>query len=140
MLGNGTTAAANRGRAGNGSAGQALHSGPRRTDQGDSRPRLRLLSFKAIVKGSLRGFASVELPIGLRIADVPVCISNGKAWATLSSKPQIDSEGRHRRDVNGKPAYTAILEWRDKALRDRFSSAVVELVRAQYPGALDGAS
>jgi hypothetical protein len=53
------------------------------------RPRLRLISFKPLTKGALRGFAHVELPSGLRITDCPVLISNGKTWATLPSKPVL---------------------------------------------------
>jgi hypothetical protein len=99
---------------------------------------MRLISWKPLVKNSLRGFATVELPIGLRISDIPVLISHGKTWATLPSKPQIDKDGQHRRDPNGKPAYSPILEWRDRDLQDRFSGAVVDLIRAEHPDALDG--
>ena len=98
------------------------------------RPRMRLVSWKSLVKGSLRGFATIELPIGLRIIDVPVLVSNGKAWASLPSKPQL-VDGRQKLD--GKPLYAPMLEWRDKALRDRFSDRVIELVRAEYLDALD---
>ena len=100
--------------------------------------RMRLIAWKPLVKNSLRGFATVLLPIGLKISDVPVLISNGKTWASLPSKPQVDKDGRHKRDVNGKLAYTAILEWKDRDLSDRFSQAVVALVRAEHPDALDG--
>jgi hypothetical protein len=33
-----------------------------------------------------------------------------------------------------------MIEWRDKDLRERFSAALVELVRASHPGVLDGTS
>ena len=100
--------------------------------------RMRLVNFRPLVKGALRGFATVQLPIGLTINDVPVLSSHGKVWASLPAKPQIDSEGRQKRDANGKPAYIAILQWRDRDLADRFSQAVVELVRAAHPEAFDG--
>lgn len=57
------------------------------------RPRMRLLVWKPLVKASLRGFADVELPSGLRIREVPVLHSNRKSWATLPSKPVLDREG-----------------------------------------------
>lgn len=101
------------------------------------KPKMRLVFWKPLTKNSLRGFATVELPIGLKVSDVPVLVSNGKAWASLPSKPQVDKDGLHKRDANGKPAYTAILEWRDRGLADRFSAAVVDLVRASHPDALD---
>jgi hypothetical protein len=102
------------------------------------RPRLRLVSWKPIDKGSLRGFASVELPSGLKIHDCPVLRSHGKARATLPSKPQLDKEGRQKTGLNGKPAYSPEIEWRTRDLADRFSAAIVDLVRAQYPDAVGG--
>jgi hypothetical protein len=99
------------------------------------KPHMRLISFKPLIKGALRGFAHIELPIGLRIADCPVLISHGKAWAPPPSKPVLDREGRHV-EVNGKKQYAPILEWRDRDLADRFSAAVVELVREAHPDGL----
>jgi hypothetical protein len=106
---------------------------------GDPRPatRMRLLAWKPLTKNSLRGFASVELPNKLCIIDIPVLISRGNAWVTLPSKPQIDSEGRHKRDPNGQSACIKILEWRDRDLSTGFSDAVVALVSAAHPDALD---
>src|SRR4051794_30166160 len=75
-------------------------------------PRIRLEAFKALTKGSLRGFATVRLPIGLVIADVPVCTSHGKTWASLPSKPILDREGRHAEE-GGKKRYAPILQWGD---------------------------
>jgi hypothetical protein len=85
-------------------------------------PRMRLVSFKPMVKGSLRGLATVQLPNGLRITECPVLTSNGKAWETFP--------------IDGKKQYTSILAWPDRETADRWSLAVVELVRAKHPGAL----
>jgi hypothetical protein len=98
--------------------------------------RLRLISWKTVAKGSLRGFASIELPIGLKIFGIPILISNGKPWAALPGKPVLDANGKHKVDINGKAAYVAILEWRDRDLSSRFSAAVVALVREKHPEAL----
>jgi hypothetical protein len=97
--------------------------------------RMRLVSFKSLAKGALRGFAHLELPNGLRITDCPVLTSNGKAWATLPSKPVLDRDGKHV-EVNGKRQYAPILEWKDRDLSTRFSAAVIELVQQQHPDAL----
>jgi hypothetical protein len=101
---------------------------------------LRLISWRPQIKNNLRGFAAIELPIGLKISGVPVLVGKNGPFAMLPGAPQIDRDGRHKRDANGKPAYTAILEWRDRDLADRFSAAVVELVRHEHPDAfVDGA-
>lgn len=99
--------------------------------------KMRLLSWRALRKGSLLGFATFELPAGLIIEDVAILTSNGRTWVNLPAKPQLDKEGQHRRDENGKPLYVPILRWRDRDLSDRFGEAVIALVRELHPGALD---
>ena len=102
---------------------------------GAEQKRMRLVSFKPLVKGALRGFANVELPNGLQIDNCAVCISNGKAWASLPSRPQLDRDGRHI-EKDGKKQYAALLRWPDRDSADRWSDAAVELVRAAHPEAL----
>lgn len=100
--------------------------------------KLRLPKFRPIVKGALRGFAGVELPNGLTIADCPICVSHGRAWASLPSKPIVGSDGTTLRGDAGKIKYSPILRWRSRELSDRFSAAVVGLIRSAHPDALDG--
>jgi hypothetical protein len=107
---------------------------------GEAPRRLRLIEFHPLTKGALRGFVSIELPLGLTISDCPVLVSGGKAWVSLPSKPQLNGDGTPRRDADGKVLYVPILRWRQRDLANRFSDAVVALVRAEHPGALDGAA
>jgi hypothetical protein len=99
---------------------------------------IALVACRPVVKGGLRGFATVELPIGLKLVDCPVCVGKNGPWASLPAKPQIDRDGRPKTDAAGKPTYAAILEWRDRALAARFSEVVVAAVRTAHPEALDG--
>jgi len=103
-----------------------------------ARPGLRLIEWKPLVKGALRGFVTVELPIGLTIREMPLLVGNKGPWVSLPGKPQIDGGGQVRRDQNGKIAYVAVLEWRNKGLSDRFSRAVIDLLLTQHPRALSG--
>jgi hypothetical protein len=102
--------------------------------------KMRLVAWRPLTKGALRGFATVELPIGLTISDCPVLISHGKTWASMPAKPILDRDGRQKADANGKASYASILSWRDRDLADRWSAAVVDLVRAEYPDAIDGSA
>jgi hypothetical protein len=101
---------------------------------------MRLISFKPVIKGSLRGFCSIDWPAaGLVLKDVSIHVSKtGKAWAGLPAAPVIDSEGHHH-VVDGKKQYHPLIEWKDRDRSDRFSASVVELVRAKHPDALDDA-
>jgi hypothetical protein len=104
------------------------------------RPRMRLVSFKPVTKGNLRGFATVELPIGLTIFDCRVLVGNNGPWAVLPSKPVLDSEERHVKRDGRKGQYAPVLQWRDKDLTNRFSDTLVALVLEDHPDGLDGAS
>jgi hypothetical protein len=89
---------------------------------GDRPPprQLRLINWRPLRKGALRGFTTIEISVGLTTHDVPVLVGRNGTWAALPGKPQIDKDGRQRTDANGRPAYTAVLQWRDGDLADRF--------------------
>jgi hypothetical protein len=103
---------------------------------------MRLISWKPLAKGSLRGFATVELlPLGLRLVDCPVLATEGRrVWAALPSKPQLDKYGRQKTDINGYRIYIPTVEWKSRELADHWSAAVVALVRQAHPDDLDGSS
>src|SRR5690349_1803536 len=94
----------------------------------DRRPRMRLLNFRAVNKGSLRGLATVALPNGLTIFDCPVMVGKRGPWATLPAKPVLDSEGRHVTADGRKRQYAPVAQWRDKEQSTRFSDSLVALV------------
>jgi hypothetical protein len=93
---------------------------------------IALRSWKPLRKGSLVGFAEIELPL-IVIPD-PVHLSQGKRWAGTPGGPVIDPEGRHKL-VEGKRAYVPAFTWRSREIANRFSRAVVELVEQHYPEA-----
>jgi hypothetical protein len=101
-----------------------------------TKPGMRLISWKPLVKNSLRGFATVELPIGLKIIDCPVLVGPNGAWATLPSRPVLDRDGKHSKP-DGKPQYSTVVEWKSRDLSERFSQTIVELVRQAHPDDLD---
>ena len=96
--------------------------------------RMRLIRFKPMVKNALRGFATVGLPNGSRIAECRALTSNGKAWAAFPSNPQIGRDVTQIM-VDGKKQYAAFMFWSDGDTQDRWSVRVVKLVRARYPAA-----
>jgi hypothetical protein len=67
--------------------------------------------------------------IGPRSFDVPIRTGPNGLWAGLPAKPEIHCDGRRQTDGNGKPVYAQVLRWREQELSNRFSLAVVALVR-----------
>ncbi|MGC2198879.1 MAG: hypothetical protein WA633_01830 [Stellaceae bacterium] len=59
-----------------------------------------MVSWQPFRKGSLRGFATIELPIGLRIFDAPIRTGTNGLWAGLPVKPEIGRDGRRKTNIN----------------------------------------
>lgn len=89
-----------------------------------------LLDWRAVAKGSLLGFAKVSVG-ALEITDVPVHLTDGRKWAGLPSKAQIDRDGNAKR-VDGKVQYAKIIAWTNRETSDRFSTAVVAAIEEKH--------
>ena len=95
-----------------------------------------LLCWSPVLRNTLRGFATVRVGRALVIHEISLHGRGLSRWCHLPRKPQIDGAGNTRRGTNGKPLFSPVLEWLDKAAADRFSSAVIASVQAEYPDAL----
>lgn len=96
--------------------------------------------FVPLRKGaSLRGFARVRTPAGLIFHDVAIhrAPENGNTWASPSSKVMLDRQGTPMRDDTGRLRYAPVIGFASKALRDRFSDAVIQALRRTHPEAFD---
>ena len=101
-----------------------------------STPAFTVEEFIPVIRNSLRGFCKVSLPSGMILSDVSVHVSGETAWASPASKPVLDRNGVATRDSTGKIRYTPIVSFARRDLRDKFSNAVVEALRASHPDAL----
>jgi hypothetical protein len=93
-------------------------------------------SFAPIRKNTLRGFATVQLPSGMIVADVGIHSDSGRAWASPPSKAMLDRNGAALRDEVGKVRYSPIISFASKDLRDKFSAAIIDAMEAAHPGEL----
>jgi len=90
---------------------------------------IECVDFRAVERGSLRGFAKVGVPQWhLTIDDVAIHDSNGKRWAALPARPQLNANREVVRGDDGKPKYVKTLFFDSREIADRFSSAVLEAV------------
>jgi hypothetical protein len=94
-------------------------------------------SFVPVRRNSLRGFAEVQLPSGMIVADVAVHITEGRPWAAPPSKPMLDRNGIVMRDDKGKIKYAPIISFATKDLRDRFSREVINAMTIAHPGEIE---
>ena len=56
--------------------------------------------------------------------------------ASPPSKPMIDRDGAAMKDAAGKMRYSPLIEFTSKEVRERFSAAVIDGLRASHPEAL----
>jgi DNA-binding cell septation regulator SpoVG len=97
---------------------------------------IKILEWRALPKNSLRGFVKIEMPSGMILSDVAVMVGERGSWASPPAKPMIGRDGAPLKDSAGKARYSPIVEFVSKDVRDRFSAAVIEALRAAHPDAL----
>lgn len=92
------------------------------------RPRMKLLSWQPINKGSLLGKAQIWLPSGLEISDVAVFEKDGRRWAQMPAEMMRDADGQPITDDRGKIKYRTSIRWATRELQERWSAAVLDLL------------
>ena len=92
--------------------------------------------WRPMRKNTLLGFAKIELPSGLIISDVTILTGERGPWASPPSKPMVGRDGVVLKDDAGKLRYSPVIEFASKEVRNRFSAAVVDALRASHPEAL----
>ena len=103
---------------------------------------MKLLTWRKLVRGPLRGFADYELAVehgrALQVFECPVLVGANGPWVALPGKPRLDRDGNvQRNSTSGKPEYVALLKWGNAETRNRFSRAAIQLLLARHPDALD---
>jgi hypothetical protein len=97
---------------------------------------LRLRLWRPVRRGALRGFACVDLPCGLEIAEIMVVAGSSGLYARLPQRPRV-RDGNHLKGQDGKPLWDAPIQWQSGRLANAFSAAVIAAVRQRAPEDLD---
>jgi len=90
---------------------------------------VKCLAYKARNKGSLLGFADLEMKGGLILCDCTVHESRGTRWVSPPGKPMIGADGAAIRK-DGKTAYAPVVRFASKEVRDLWSNAAVRAIAA----------
>jgi hypothetical protein len=98
---------------------------------------VKIRDWLPLRKNTLRGFAKVEQPSGVIMADVTILVGERGPWASPPSKPMIDRDGVVMKDQRGKVRYVPLIEFASKEIRDRWSAAVIAAMREAHPEVFD---
>ena len=97
--------------------------------------QISISNWKPMNRGALRGFVTATFPSGMLMHEVCVFATSGRSWASPPSRPMV-KDGKTVVDDNGKTKYTPLIEFVSKAVRDRWSSSIVDALREAHPEAL----
>ena len=75
---------------------------------------MRATNFRPCIKGTLTGFVDIVLDSGLILKGCGLHLSHGKHWVGLPARPYTDA--------GGAASWASIVDFRDKATRDRFQA------------------
>ena len=103
-----------------------------------TRPRIKLLDWKPLHKGALRGFCNVALENGIVLREITVFQKDGRIWAGMPSRPRLDRAGRPILNHAGHPQRDQLAGWVSRELADQFSEALADIFRAAHAVDLDG--
>jgi DNA-binding cell septation regulator SpoVG len=86
--------------------------------------------------GTMAGFVSVELPSGQIIHSLKLMRGPaGRFWIATPDQKRRDDNDRPVLDERGKPIWDPIIEFADRAARDRFNEVVLTALRQAHPEA-----
>jgi hypothetical protein len=95
----------------------------------DPSERIVCIEWRPCERGTLRGFAKISIPKWrLTMDGCAVHERDGRKWAQLPARPQLDPSGNLVREPNGKIRYARILSFADRETERLFSDHIVSAV------------
>jgi hypothetical protein len=91
-----------------------------------STPAARIRRWQPFRAGSLRGYLDVELPSGLILRGARLMVGpKGGRWIAPPSVMRRDADGQPAKSQDGKTIWDQLVDFRDRAARDRFNELVL---------------
>lgn len=94
---------------------------------------MKCINFKSLERGSLLGFADLQMDSGLVLLGCTYHCSNGKKWCSPPARPQLDANKKVIVD-GGKVVYSPIIEFADKSIRFKWSAQAVAAIDEYLAG------
>jgi hypothetical protein len=89
---------------------------------------IRCIGFKPLARGSMLGFADLEMSSGLILRGCTYHESYGKHWCSPPGRPQLDADRKLMVDEGGKIVYAAVVDFASKDVRTRWSTEAVAAI------------
>lgn len=97
---------------------------------------LRITSCVIVGRGSLLGTVDIEFGIQRLHNCAVMRTARGGVFVGLPRIPKIGRDGKQLRSPDGKGVFDPAVEWIDSAVNNRFQTAVLEIIRRDFPALL----
>jgi hypothetical protein len=97
----------------------------------------RIVGWRQERRNTLRGFATIEFPSGLILAEIAVHQSARSCWAQPPSRPWVKDGALVPGERPGKFKWQPLISFATPEIRDAWSHQVIAAVRSAHPDALD---
>jgi hypothetical protein len=91
---------------------------------------VKCIAFKPLARGSMLGFADLEMTSGLILRGCTLLESNGRRWCNPPSRPRLDGDRKPMTDDGGKIVYAVVVDFASKTIRSRWSAEAVAAIDA----------
>src|SRR5262245_42726132 len=88
------------------------------------RHSMKIRNLRRCERNTLRGFFDLELPSGLLLRGCSLHFSHDRHWVGLPGRPYKDQDGRD--------TWANIVDFRDKATRDKFQQLATDAAVAAW--------
>ena len=89
---------------------------------------MRCVAFKPLERGSLVGFADIELQSGIVWLGCSMHRSNGRSWCNPPGRPLVTPECTLMIGDDGRVVYSPCVEFSEKKVRYRWSDECVKAI------------
>ena len=97
-------------------------------------PPITISDWKSRESGTLRGFFTTNLAIGLVLHELMLHEREGRWWISFPSKPMLGTNGVALRDDSGKVRYSSpLVSVTKRQARDRLTEQVLAALRHAQP-------
>jgi hypothetical protein len=91
--------------------------------------RAAALSVRRHEKNTLKGFFDLALPSGMIVKGCTLHITGGRAWVGLPGRQYIDASGAE--------TWTNVIDFSDRASKDRFQKIALEAIAEVFSEAAE---
>jgi hypothetical protein len=91
---------------------------------------MKCVNFRRVERGSLVGFADLQMDSGLIVFGCALHAWNSRRWVNPPGRPRLDSDQKPMLGDDGKVLYSPVIDFATDETRFRWSAQAVKAIEA----------